>query len=525
MWYTSKIESLNIVLLIGFLLFGSAFQNGGEICDNGIDDDKDGSIDLGDDECVCSTYLLRSMIPNHSFEDMLCCPDAQDQFDCVRNWIKASGPTTDYVNLCGYTGNPEIPPPYPFPDGEGVAGFRDGVEFEGNVEVNWKEYAGVCLTEPLIQDEDYVFIFNLGFINPDVSPPFDFTLYGHASCDGFPFGDIDIGCPLNAQDWFEIASLYVDGGSGNTWIRDTMFFRAMMNFDALAIGPSCTPTIASGNTYYYMDELILDNELAFDLQIKTTGDLCDPNFSLIIGNNAANNYQWYRDNAALVGETSHSINTHGVHGTYVVRVTNDKGCFLSQYYVYRIPEIVEFIDLTICEGDSYVFGDRTLSNQGTYVHTFDRDDLCDSVVSLNLFVQEVVESENTVRILQNEEFEADGHKFRDEGKYTYTIPSSIGCDSIVHLNVEFINFYFPNIFSPNGDGINDVFEISGESGELEFVEIYIIDRWGNLVSKGKSWDGTNGDYEVSHGVYLYIAKIRLVSGLETEITGNIMVVK
>ncbi len=38
-----------------------------EICDNAIDDDNDGLIDLNDSDCACEMVSLESIIPNPSF--------------------------------------------------------------------------------------------------------------------------------------------------------------------------------------------------------------------------------------------------------------------------------------------------------------------------------------------------------------------------------------------------------------------------------------------------------------------------
>jgi gliding motility-associated-like protein len=65
----------------------------------------------------------------------------------------------------------------------------------------------------------------------------------------------------------------------------------------------------------------------------------------------------------------------------------------------------------------------------------------------------------------------------------------------------------PNLFTPNGDGINDLFLVSAE-GITQF-EIQFFDRWGDLVFNSKSidvsWDGKNSNgRKVSDGVYYYI---------------------
>jgi len=77
----------------------------------------------------------------------------------------------------------------------------------------------------------------------------------------------------------------------------------------------------------------------------------------------------------------------------------------------------------------------------------------------------------------------------------------------------------PNAFSPNGDGINDKFVISGLGVTAESsLEVY--NRWGTIVyrSNGKqydnSWDGRSNvgamvsiGKELPNGVYFYIFKV------------------
>ena len=50
----------------------------------------------------------------------------------------------------------------------------------------------------------------------------------------------------------------------------------------------------------------------------------------------------------------------------------------------------------------------------------------------------------------------------------------------------------PNVFSPNSDGVNDVFGPLGI--DISIIKILIFDRWGNLLFTGdndnRDWDGT-----------------------------------
>ena len=69
-------------------------------------------------------------------------------------------------------------------------------------------------------------------------------------------------------------------------------------------------------------------------------------------------------------------------------------------------------------------------------------------------------------------------------------------------------FYVPNAFTPDGDGINDVFFVKGH--DITYYRIVIFDRWGNTVYVGddleKPWDGSiqGGDYYAEDGAYNFI---------------------
>jgi gliding motility-associated-like protein len=67
--------------------------------------------------------------------------------------------------------------------------------------------------------------------------------------------------------------------------------------------------------------------------------------------------------------------------------------------------------------------------------------------------------------------------------------------------------YIPNSFSPNGDGINDVFAIYGHSNCGEY-QLTIFNRWGEVVyyttDINKFWDGKQDGKAVQSGVYCYV---------------------
>ena len=91
------------------------------------------------------------------------------------------------------------------------------------------------------------------------------------------------------------------------------------------------------------------------------------------------------------------------------------------------------------------------------------------------------------------------------GIYYYTITNACGEFKSETEVVDFTNLVLPNIFSPNGDNINDLFPGLTFPAPLYILEIY--DRWGELVYKGEQdWDGKFNGQNVAIGVYAYIIK-------------------
>ena len=97
------------------------------------------------------------------------------------------------------------------------------------------------------------------------------------------------------------------------------------------------------------------------------------------------------------------------------------------------------------------------------------------------------------------------------------------------FDCEFTNIYVPNTFTPNNDGINDVWKPIYNSGCWSSPSYTIYNRWGNEVFNGANdevWDGSmhNGDYYVSDGVYTYILVARRHHEIEyLQTTGTITI--
>ena len=97
------------------------------------------------------------------------------------------------------------------------------------------------------------------------------------------------------------------------------------------------------------------------------------------------------------------------------------------------------------------------------------------------------------------------------------------------FDCELTNIYVPNTFTPNNDGINDIWKPMYNSDCWIDIEYTIYNRWGNVVFRGLNdevWNGSmmNGDYYVADGVYTYTLVARRRYNLEyLQSTGTISI--
>jgi gliding motility-associated-like protein len=88
--------------------------------------------------------------------------------------------------------------------------------------------------------------------------------------------------------------------------------------------------------------------------------------------------------------------------------------------------------------------------------------------------------------------------------------------------------YIPNVFTPNGDGRNDVYRVFTR-GPVKYFSMEIFDRWGEKVFDGddleKGWDGTFKGTPVQPGVYVYQVNITFLDAEVVKNKGTITVFK
>ena len=98
-------------------------------------------------------------------------------------------------------------------------------------------------------------------------------------------------------------------------------------------------------------------------------------------------------------------------------------------------------------------------------------------------------------------------------------------DTLTVIVTETYSLTIPNVFTPNGDGLNDGYYVTGKG--VQSFDILIYDRWGlkmfesSTLGLGGAWDGKNA----SDGTYFYIIKATSTKGVSQDYRGYLTLIK
>jgi len=199
-------------------------------------------------------------------------------------------------------------------------------------------------------------------------------------------------------------------------------------------------------------------------------------------------------------------------GTYSLQLSNDCGVVsdnLVLNYATRIPQLNADTSIPWCTGDIFSL-DATQPFAATYSWSNGAVTPSITITSPGLYSIDVSTPCSTASQI-------------------FDVIPGTDCEVIeVHQEI-----FIPNVFSPNGDGVNDLFSVSfGSDVEVTAMQGSIFDRWGNLGFSSSVipfiWNGYFEDEEVMPGVYVYLIKVTyMIDGKEHErvFTGDVTVLR
>ena len=224
-----------------------------------------------------------------------------------------------------------------------------------------------------------------------------------------------------------------------------------------------------------------------------------------------------------------------VNGSQYCYYVESEGYYSSSSIVNPILNLSQItcdypIDLTPpCPPELTINGDCD-AGENTLIWTNPNNYCADDVMSYNLYFTPVQGGEmSLIATLDNTGDTTYQHNFNGSVAGCYTITA---VDSVQYSNesdssniVCFDNcpsYWLPNVFSPNGDGINDLFSALVPYSYVESIDIQIYNRWGQIVFETTdidiNWDGKHKDTGtvVPDGVYYYLCTVNTIrlSGIE-----------
>ena len=317
------------------VLFSAPLVHAQEVCDNGLDDDADGLIDLQDTtDCSCVPDGSSTLLMNPSFEDFSACPYNWSQMDLAMGWYQATYNTTDYFNQCGFFRDWIT---LPLPDGAGCVG---GFQTQG-----YQEFPGTCLNYPLHAGGADTLCFSISaykaesFQLMDTVPidfgPVEMMVWGMPFCIEWPLETE--WCP-EYMNWIPIGTAMYTPSSAWQTLRIPCV--PPVDIQAIIVGPACDLPDTYGQLGQgpYIPYFLYDAFTHVQAStINAGGSWCNEDLVLTAlppGNTIGT--QWYYEGVAITGAsgTVLPLSTWGLDpGDYQFRAVSDSGCSIASITV------------------------------------------------------------------------------------------------------------------------------------------------------------------------------------------------
>ncbi len=250
---------------------------------------------------------------------------------------------------------------------------------------------------------------------------------------------------------------------------------------------------------------------------------CEPlavTFTSTTSSNSNYSYEWYfgdihENNLSFSQTITHTFENFGVYDIGLT-VTTDKGCKASTIKeklitVYRKPKAMFTTNpSTVNIVNPTIYFNNLSSYANFYIWSFGDGD------SSNI--------EDPV------------HKYTQIQDYTVGLiaVSSEGCKDTVYSKIvveDVFTLYVPTAFSPDNDGINDVFICKGNGINLDAFNLKVYDRWGEIIWETNDiftgWDGSYQDSKkiAENGVYIWLITLKTSDGTEYQRSGNVTLIR
>lgn len=215
-------------------------------------------------------------------------------------------------------------------------------------------------------------------------------------------------------------------------------------------------------------------------------------------------------------ENGFNQNTQGI---YTKELQSINGC--DSTIILDLTVVQSYnsnINATICEGETYIENGFNENTAGTFTRNLTSIGGCDSIITLQLQVNNVRDTVIYDTIYSNQAYTHFGFYRTEEGTYFNTYQIGEGCPMHITLYLAVkvipeVNVWLPNALTPY-DVVNTEFGYYTELQYIESVHFEVYNRWGNRIFEstkiGQYWDGTYKGKECQRGLYAWKLKYKTI---------------
>jgi len=467
----------------------------------------------------------QSLIANGSFETYQNCPYQDNLLKEAVPWFNPTRATPDFYHQCFQTGQMELPPH----TGKGLAHLF--------LDRGWSEYLAAPLLKPMEANQCYYFEMYVAQETPNKF--LGQTLGAYFSTDPVTSTTTEL---LNVNPQILDTQL-TSSDPALKWERVSGFVTAKGGEKYVTIGSYYKYPPLLGFYYLFIDDISL---LPVKLDLGRDTTLCGHKSTYLLNAEVpgALDYRWNDGSTAPTLKVARP-------GTYSVKVTTPCKTLTDTITIDYSLDFDLGPDTTLCNGqtlkltvpdhsnttywwqDGFSQNVYTVKQAGQYsvlvtqascqitdsiqIHYTDpprlelgpNQDLCGAE---SFTIKPIV---GDGRFAWQDQFPTQERTINHAGIFRASVQNECATltDSIIiSYGACDCALYAPSLFTPNGDGQNDVFTAFG-CGDITLTSLSIFDRWGELIFRTDTppfqWDGTYRGKQCTPGVYAWRIQYQL----------------